>query len=210
MLHLGVHEWKPSKCRLVHGIYEVLITVGKTSLLAEELPVKVAAVIRRFLEVSTNKSQQNVIIAQELQFLNPQWRVWRTTLGLKGGSTSLISNACQLMLLKKGCNRILPTIPILRVGSLSNNCREGRSERLHKEYDHVSNTKDFQLNGLLMFSDRTSQGLNLVLNVPSTQVHQQANFFTVISYSTDNLSYSGQDSARSYNWQSNCRWSRPY
>lgn len=60
--------------------------------------------------------------------------VWRTTLGLKGGSTSLISNACQLMLLKKGCNRILPTIPILRVGSLSNNCREGRSERLHKEY----------------------------------------------------------------------------
>lgn len=72
MLHLGVHERKPSKCRLVHGIYEVLITVGKTSLLAEELPVKVAAVIRRFLEVSTNKSQQNVIIAQELQFLNPQ------------------------------------------------------------------------------------------------------------------------------------------
>lgn len=134
MLHLGVHEWKPSKCRLVHGIYEVLITVGKTSLLAEELPVKVAAVIRRFLEVSTNKSQQNVIIAQELQFLNPQWCVWRTTLGLKGGSTSLISNACQLMLLKKGCNWILPTIPILRVGSLSNNCREGRSERLHKEY----------------------------------------------------------------------------
>lgn len=135
--------------------------------------------------------------------------VWRTTLGLKGGSTSLISNACQLMLLKKGCNRILPTIPILRVGSLSNNCREGRSERLHKKYmwSRVKH-KGFSVKWTA-YVLRPS-GTELGVNVPSTQVHQQANFFTVISYSIDNLSYSGQDSARSYNWQSNCRWSRPY
>lgn len=50
----------------------------------------------------------------------------RTTLGLKGGSTSLRSSSCQLMLLKKGCKRMLPTIPSLRVGSLSNSCQEIR------------------------------------------------------------------------------------
>lgn len=54
-----------------------------------------------------------------------------TTLGLKDGSTSLLSKACQLMVWKKGCKRILPTTPSLRVGSLSNNCktvREGNND----------------------------------------------------------------------------------
>lgn len=55
----------------------------------------------------------------------------RTTLGLKGGSTSLCSNSCQLMLLKKGCKRMLPTIPSLRVGSLSNSCQVIRVSLRH-------------------------------------------------------------------------------
>lgn len=47
-----------------------------------------------------------------------------TTLGLKGGSTSLLSKAGQSIILKKGCKRMSPTIPSLRVGSLSKNCKK--------------------------------------------------------------------------------------
>lgn len=52
-----------------------------------------------------------------------------TTLGLKGGSTSLLSKAGQSIILKKGCKRMSPTTPSLRVGSLSKNCR--KSESIH-------------------------------------------------------------------------------
>lgn len=47
-----------------------------------------------------------------------------TTLGLKGGSTSLFSRASQLMVLKKGCARTSPTTPNLRLGSRSNSWRK--------------------------------------------------------------------------------------
>lgn len=62
----------------------------------------------------------------------------RTTLGLKGGSTSLSSSNCQLMVLKKGCKRMFPTIPSLRVGSLSNSCQDIRVSLRHKKKKMVA------------------------------------------------------------------------
>lgn len=58
----------------------------------------------------------------------------RTTLGLKGGSTSLLSKACQLMVLKKECCRMFPTTPSLCVGSLSNNWQKEKLIKLNIEY----------------------------------------------------------------------------
>lgn len=44
-----VDEGKASKCRLVHGINEVLVCVGQPRLLVQELSVKVATVTGGFL-----------------------------------------------------------------------------------------------------------------------------------------------------------------
>lgn len=49
MFHFRVDEREARECRLIHGIYEVLITVGETRLFTKELPIKVAAVIWCFL-----------------------------------------------------------------------------------------------------------------------------------------------------------------
>lgn len=48
-LHLWVDEGEPSESWLVHGIHEVLVTMGKAGFLTEELPVEVAAVVGGFL-----------------------------------------------------------------------------------------------------------------------------------------------------------------
>lgn len=53
-----------------------------------------------------------------------------TTLGLKGGSTSLFSSTDQLMVLKNGCARMSPTTPNLRLGSRSNNWNSDDREEL--------------------------------------------------------------------------------
>jgi len=50
-LHFGVDEGKAGERRRVHGIDEVLVRVGEPRLLAQELPVKVAAVAGGFLWV---------------------------------------------------------------------------------------------------------------------------------------------------------------
>lgn len=50
------------------------------------------------------------------------WEEKHTTFGLKGGSTSLLSRAGQLTVLKNWWPRILPTIPKRRDGSRSNSC----------------------------------------------------------------------------------------
>lgn len=47
--HLGVDEREACKDRLVHRVNQVLVRVGEAGLLTQELPVKVAAVIGRFL-----------------------------------------------------------------------------------------------------------------------------------------------------------------
>lgn len=74
--------------------------------------------------------------------------VEHTTFGLKGGSISLLSKACQLIVLKKGCKQMLPTIPSLRVGSLSNNCRGAREKQKEKTFKGVQSIsyaqQDFQ------------------------------------------------------------------
>lgn len=57
-----------------------------------------------------------------------------TTLGLKGGSTSLFSRACQLMVLKNACVRMSPTTPNLRLGSRSNNWNNEDRFWLQKRY----------------------------------------------------------------------------
>lgn len=51
-----------------------------------------------------------------------------TTFGLKGGSTSLLSSAGQLMVLKNGCVRMSPTTPNLRVGSRSNSWNNDKGQ----------------------------------------------------------------------------------
>ena len=43
-LKFGVHEGEASKCCLVHGVDEVLVTVGEAWLLIQELLVEVAVV----------------------------------------------------------------------------------------------------------------------------------------------------------------------
>lgn len=48
-LKFGIHEGEASECCLVHGVDEVLVTVGETRLLIEELLVKVAVVSRGLL-----------------------------------------------------------------------------------------------------------------------------------------------------------------
>lgn len=64
-----------------------------------------------------------------------------TTLGLKGGSTSLFSSADQLTVLKNGCARMFPTTPNLRLGSLSNNWNnDGGNENSHFDYRNNTNT----------------------------------------------------------------------
>lgn len=108
MLHLWVDEGKPRECRLIHGVYEVLLAVGEARLLAEELPVKVAAVVWRFLELKSSRMNE-----KQLQTRVSVFPERRTTLGLKGGSTSLLSKAGQSIILKKGCKRMSPTTPSL-------------------------------------------------------------------------------------------------
>lgn len=49
MFQLGVDEGEASECCLVHGVDEVLVSMGETRLLAQELSVKVAAVAWGFL-----------------------------------------------------------------------------------------------------------------------------------------------------------------
>lgn len=48
-VHLGVDEGEPFEGRLVHGVDQVLVTVREVGFLAQELPVKVAAVAGGFL-----------------------------------------------------------------------------------------------------------------------------------------------------------------
>ena len=49
-LKFGVHEGEASKCCLVHGLDEVLVTVGEARLLIQELLVEVAEVSGRLLQ----------------------------------------------------------------------------------------------------------------------------------------------------------------
>lgn len=65
MFQFGVDEGKASESCLIHGVYEVLVSVGEARLLAQELSVKVAAVTWGFLWVAgfqlTQKSTLKVI-----------------------------------------------------------------------------------------------------------------------------------------------------
>ena len=57
MLEVGVDEGEAVEGRLVHGVDEVLVAEGQPRLLTQELPVKVAAVVGRFLGLKGNRGQ---------------------------------------------------------------------------------------------------------------------------------------------------------
>lgn len=48
-LHSGVDKRKATECILVHGVNEFFVTMRETGLLIQELAIKVAAVVGRFL-----------------------------------------------------------------------------------------------------------------------------------------------------------------
>lgn len=88
-------------------------------------------------------SQMHAIIFTQMDFRNhivcsEAKSQAHTTLGLKGGSTSLFSSAGQLMVLKNACVRMSPTTPSLRLGSRSNNWN---NEERH--FDYRNNKKQF-------------------------------------------------------------------
>lgn len=64
-LHLGVDEREAGERRLVHGVDQVLVAFREAGLLAQELPVEVAAVVGGFLrlEESTRQSERRLITA---------------------------------------------------------------------------------------------------------------------------------------------------
>lgn len=63
-LQLGVDEREAGECRLVHGVYQVLVAVREAGLLAQELPVEVAAVVGGFLglDESIRQSERRLTI----------------------------------------------------------------------------------------------------------------------------------------------------
>lgn len=63
-LQLGVDKREAGECRLVHGVYQVLVAVREAGLLAQELPVEVAAVVGGFLglDESIRQSERRLTI----------------------------------------------------------------------------------------------------------------------------------------------------
>jgi hypothetical protein len=54
VLEFGIHEGEARKSRLIHGVDEVLVTVGKAWLLIQELLVKVVIVSWGLLQAEGN------------------------------------------------------------------------------------------------------------------------------------------------------------
>ncbi len=76
------------------------------------------------LELSAKKKEKKRRKQRKTKNNNKMRVRKHTTFGLKGGSTSFLSKADQLTVLKNRWPRILPTIPKRRDGSRSNSCEQ--------------------------------------------------------------------------------------